>query len=297
MTTLSLFRNRIKVDKALELFMASREATMCTPATIDFYQRMLGPLVEWLLDRRVRTIDKVTVPIVQDFLNHVKARGVKDSTVHAYARGARAWLLWANRNGYHPERLFLPMPRVAKRKLPVLSAVEVQTVLNGCKTLRDRAIILLMVDTGLRRLETVNVNWGDLDRKTGVIQVRAGKGRKDRTVVVGNNTREVLEAYRQSVDHHHKDPLIQTAYGNRMRPTGLREVLRRLSRRTGIKLTPHTLRRTFATLSLRAGVNPMHLQGLMGHATLEQTRKYVVLIDEDLQRAHKLYGPIDRLLG
>jgi site-specific recombinase XerD len=41
----------------------------------------------------------------------------------------------------------------------------------------------------------------------------------------------------------------------------------------------------------------MHLQGLMGHATLEQTRKYVVLIDEDLQRAHELYGPIDRLLG
>ncbi|MCK5635711.1 MAG: tyrosine-type recombinase/integrase, partial [Anaerolineales bacterium] len=61
--------------------------------------------------------------------------------------------------------------------------------------------------------------------------------------------------------------------------------------------TPHALRRTFATLSLKAGMNLIHLQGLLGHSTLEMTRRYLQVLDEDLVDAHRSHGPIDTFLN
>jgi len=70
----------------------------------------------------------------------------------------------------------------------------------------------------------------------------------------------------------------------------------RLGNRAGIKLSPHALRRTFATLALKAGMNVFQLQGLLRHSSLEMTRRYVTMLDEDLVDAHKKHGPIDYLL-
>ncbi len=78
-----------------------------------------------------------------------------------------------------------------------------------------------------------------------------------------------------------------------MSPEGLGSVLKRISKRAGIHLTSHALRRTFATLSLKAGMNLIHLQGLMGHSSIEMTRHYVKTLDEDLLNAHQEHGPID----
>ena len=66
--------------------------------------------------------------------------------------------------------------------------------------------------------------------------------------------------------------------------------------RSGLHITPHALRRTFATLSLKAGMDVFQLQALLGHSSLEMTRHYVRLVDEDLVNAHKAYGPIDKML-
>ena len=62
------------------------------------------------------------------------------------------------------------------------------------------------------------------------------------------------------------------------------------------EFSAHALRRTFATLALKAGMNPLHLQGLLGHSSLEMTRRYVQMMDEDLVEAHRLYGPVDHAL-
>lgn len=70
----------------------------------------------------------------------------------------------------------------------------------------------------------------------------------------------------------------------------------RISERANILISAHALRRTFATLSLRAGMNVVQVQGLLGHTSLEMTRHYIELLDEDLVKAHKEHGPIDYVL-
>ncbi|MDY6994043.1 MAG: site-specific integrase, partial [Pseudomonadota bacterium] len=121
-------------------------------------------------------------------------------------------------------------------------------------------------------------------------------GRKARIAVVGINTRRSLLKYRKQVDSQNNKPLIQTKSGGRFTESGLYSWLRRLSKRAKIHITTHALRRTFATLSLRAGMDVFQLQALLGHSSLEMTQHYVRLLDEDLIKTHKAHGPVDNML-
>jgi len=178
----------------------------------------------------------------------------------------------------------------------VYNKEEVQQILTACIDKRDKAFILIMVDSGLRKAEVIALDWGDVDISSGIVRVEVGKGRKARSVVIGIHTRRALLKYRSKVDSSEDKPLFQTIHGKRFTSSGLRSWTLRFSKRANIHISPHALRRTFATLSLRAGMNVFQLQGLLGHSTLEMTRHYIEMLDEDLVKAHKEHGPIDNLI-
>ena len=186
-------------------------------------------------------------------------------------------------------------PRTKERPL-ILTPEQVQTVIDACLTLRDKLLITVLVDSGLRAEELMRLNWDDVDIGSGTLIVRKGKGGKPRTAVIGAKARRLVISYRRDVDHNPSMPFIQTDNGSRMTYPGLRSVMTRLTERSGVHVTAHSLRRTFATLSLRAGMTPIHLQALMGHSTLEMTTEYVQLVYEDLMEAHRDHGPVDRFL-
>jgi integrase len=121
-----------------------------------------------------------------------------------------------------------------------------------------------MVDSGLKNAKVRALNWGDIDIESGIILVKCDKGRKRRTVMVGIKTRRVLLKYRSEVNHDDTAPIFQTNSGGRFTESGLHSWMRRLSKKARINITPHALRRTFATLSLRAGMDVFQLQGLLG---------------------------------
>jgi integrase/recombinase XerD len=154
-----------------------------------------------------------------------------------------------------------------------------------------------MIDSGLRLSEVIALNWGDVDVSSGIIKVVSGKGRKARIVLIGFNARRALLRYQGEVVLGDDKPVFQNGSGRRFTVSGMRSWVLRIGDRAGIKLSPHALRRTFATLALKAGMNVFQLQGLLGHSSLEMTRRYVAMLDEDLVDAHKKHGPIDNLLG
>jgi integrase/recombinase XerD len=154
-----------------------------------------------------------------------------------------------------------------------------------------------MIDTGVRRAELGALNWQDVDIASGLIHIESGKGGKARSVVAGVRTRRALLAYRRELNPDPASPLFQTSDGQRLLAMGVRSTLDRLGNKAGVKVSPHALRRTFATLSLKAGMNPLHLQALLGHSTLEMTRRYIRMIDDDLIEAHREHSPIDKMLS
>ena len=135
-----------------------------------------------------------------------------------------------------------------------------------------------------------------MDIKTGVVIVRRSKGGKPRTSRIGatTTTRRALLVYRRTLTDR-DGVLFQARTGARFTSPGLYPVYRRLSERTGIHVTPHAMRRTWALLSLPAGMDALHVQGLGGCVDLEMVSDYGSLEDDDLLKAHKDHSPIDQL--
>ncbi len=277
-------------------FMLSRQAMQCSPATLQFYKFTLGAFLAWLERRGVTAPQELTARLVRQYLAELVGRGKADGTVRDHARAIRTLAIFWQAENYIAEPVKFAMPKVAKKRLPVLTAEELKRILAACTNSRDKALVLMMADSGLRRAEVCSLNWGDVDFATGLVAVRRGKGGKARSAVVGAGTRRALLAYRRTVENvSDNGPVFQARQGARFTGSGLLQVLRRLSKRTGVHVTPHALRRTFVILSLRVGMDVLHLQAMLGHAGLEMVQHYAQMVDEDLLQAHRAHSPIDNL--
>jgi integrase/recombinase XerD len=269
------------IQIAFEDFILSRQASLCSPATLDFYTRMLTPFLESLTD------SKPTAQDVRRFLAGVASRGVSAGTVHAYARAVRAFLNFCYAEGYLDQPVKVDMPRVPQKRMEVLTPGEIKKVLAVCNV-RDRAIVLVLIDSGLRRGELLGLTWDDIDFKTGAVLVRHGKGGKSRTTIIGVKSRRALLKWRRQ-SNPNGGPFDLTG-------SGLASVMDRISKRSGVKISCHKCRRTFATLALRAGMDVLSLQRMLGHSTLEMVRRYVTQVDADLLVVHRQHSPVETFL-
>ncbi len=201
------------------------------------------------------------------------------------------------------------MPRLEKRIPAPFSPDDVRALLDACdrktpKGSRDYALVLTLLDTGLRASELIGLHVGDVDMRSGLIVVM-GKGQKQRQVIAGSKARAAILrmlAHRGPVEVG--APLWATFDLDSLEQQegltvhGLQTMLHRLGRRTGVMpCSPHRFRRTFALWCLRDGMDLHSLRMLMGHSDLAVLQRYLALVGEDLERAHKAHSPVDRLLG
>ena len=191
------------------------------------------------------------------------------------------------------------MPKVEKRIQPAFSPDDVRALLDACRNTRDHAIVLCLLDSGLRASEFVALRAHHVNLKTGAVMVRHGKGAKDRVSFLGAQARKALVRY--LIERGHTDPdsplWLSHNTGEALTTWGLGALLKRLGKRANVAhCTPHTFRRTCALWSLRAGMSIYHLQALMGHADLTVLRRYLDLVESDAREAHKKHGPVDNLL-
>jgi site-specific recombinase XerD len=289
--------NSIALRDAYTDFILSRQAMNAAQNTLDFYKHTAGTFLSWLESQSVSTPDEVTARLIRQYLAELVDKGKADSTVRDYARAIRTLVIFWLHEGYISQDVKFIIPKVAKKRLPVLTADELSKVLSACKNPRDKAIVLFMADSGLRRAEICALNWGDVDMASGLVRVVRGKGGKARSAVIGASTRRALLSYRRTIkDVSDNSPLFQARGNTRFTGSGLRLVYCRLAKRTGIKgLSPHAMRRTFVILSLRADMSPLHVQAILGHSSLTMTMHYAQMVDDDLLQAHKAHSPIDNL--
>ncbi|MFV2044705.1 MAG: tyrosine-type recombinase/integrase [Anaerolineales bacterium] len=170
---------------AFEDFILSREAMLCSPQTIDFYRRMLKPFLA------AANGSPPSNRMVREFLSTVAQRGVSSATVHAHARAVRAFVRFAHEEDWIEEPVTVRMPRLEQKRMEVLNREDVRAVLRVCGT-RDRALVMTLIDSGLRRGEALALDWDDVDFRTGAVYVRRGKGRKARVTYIGAKTKIAL---------------------------------------------------------------------------------------------------------
>lgn len=274
-------------------FTLSRQAMQCTKATIDWYKYTALRFLSFAESLGASSPQQITAYLVRQYLTELTEQGRKDTTIHDNARAIRTLLRFWHAEGYLEKPVKFDMPRVAKKRLPSLDAEQLKKVIDACKSKRDKALLLFLADSGLRRSELCNLNWSDVDMQSGLVTVRQGKGKKDRSAVISPTTRRALLQYRRTVTPG--NALFLSRTGERLTGSGVLLIFRRLSKVTGLKVTPHALRRTFTILSLRAGMDVLHLQAILGHASLDMVQHYAQMVDEDLLQAHSQHSPVEAL--
>ncbi len=287
--------------RAVNQFLLDCAARNLTPGTVRFYAQRLTTFATFLTQHGVTDLASITPGLLRAFIASFADHSPYYQ--HQHARAVKTFCGFCVREGWltdSPMRA-VRMPKLPKDVLPPFDKADVTALLDACACDRDRALVLTLLDAGVRASELLALDVGDCDALTGALRVRLGKGRKTRVTFVGARTRKAIARYlAERGQPKPTEPLFVTLTRDRGRLTffGLQSLLGRLGRAADVKpMGAHRFRRTFAIESLRAGMPLPQLAALMGHEGLTILQRYLRLVDDDLRAAHEQHGAVDRLLS
>lgn len=291
------------LQQALDHFMLDAQAKRLAASTLIYYRARLTLFFGWCEGQQLSRVADVTTQDLRRFFVYLQEQGYSSHYQHGIARAVRRFFNFCTEEGIIDQSPMqrVPMPKVDKKVLPALTSQEVTRVLGKCYSERDKAIVLLLLDSGLRVSEMTALNTDDIDMTTGVVTVRKGKGGKGRVTQIGARTRKQLSRYyldrNQGPPKKGKSgPVFFSQRGRRLKLDAVVKFMTRLSERSGVHVTAHKLRRTFAINCLRNGMSEHVLAKLMGHADLAVLKQYLDFTGDDLRSAHDDAGPVDNLL-
>jgi site-specific recombinase XerC len=303
----------------VEGFLVAKQVEGKSPATLAFYRQNLSRFLWWVWENGIsEDVCRIAAHHLRQFLAYVQPTpgrwGIGSAssqhlpsmaTVDAYWRSLQALFSWLVREGVlrveaNPMRK-LPRPKTPRKITQDIPLNLVREALDewGSSSLvgsRNRAIILMFLDTGIRLSECANLTVSDLDLERGLVRVW-GKGQKQRLVRVGEITKQALIRYFAIRGSNSTEALWLSATGRPITKVGVQTMVRRLKRLGGnVRWSPHTFRNTFAINYLRAGGDPFTLQILGGWEDLEMPRHYCAALKaEDAFKIHEKASPADKL--
>jgi len=243
-------------------------------------------------------IEKVDYLLVRKYLAVLKEKSLGSKTMARHLSTLRSFFKFLVREGFLKNNPLLSVasPKIEKHLPSFLTEEEtVRLIEASCPKnesgLRDRAILETFYSSGLRISELVGLNLDDVDFIGGIIKVR-GKGKKERIVPVGD---KALQSLREYLNKRKKQTqsLFLNKRGTRITDRGVRGIVAKYIRISGMKqrISPHTLRHSFATHLLNRGADLRTVQELLGHASLSTTQIYTHLTTERLKSVYDKAHP------
>ena len=312
----------MSISEAIQAFLFAKEIQGLSPNTLRNYRLTLARF-QAFFEGEDPALQNITTKDILAFLHMLRTKTpVSSSTipqrrkplspksirnVHATLSSLWEWAI--------EERLVQKnVVRVVKPPNPALPTIkpfeerDIRALLRqagkGATTelrYRDRAIILFLLDTGVRATELCTLKIVSVDLKQGSALVR-GKGRLDqgvgrqRMVFLGGRVQRAVHRYLlERKAEEPEDWLFATTHGRHMDRNVLGRHLRRLGERVNVlPCNPHRFRHTFAIMYLRNGGDVFTLQRLLGHSSLDMVQRYLAIAQADVEAAHRKAGPVDK---
>jgi integrase/recombinase XerD len=286
-------------QQAVQGFLLDRRISGLTPATLATYKVHLDIFERWCQGNGISFQD-LTTSHIRSFLAERQTKS-QMRLVESYRR-LRPFFRWAAQEEICND-LFATIrkPREPKPLVHALTVDQVKALIGatrgrGAIGERDEALIRLLVDTGLRISEALSLRLEEVNLADGRINVRRGKGQKDRIVYIGVKTVRALTRYLRKGDDRSTGLLFLSRDDTPVTRRHAHQHMARLATKSGIeniRLSPHTLRHTFATLYLKSGGDLFSLQRQLGHTSILMTKRYLDLTEGDVAHCHALHSPGD----
>ncbi len=272
--------------------------------TVEAYLRDLTRMGEFALSRGIHAPADVTRTALRDFIFLLKDLGLSPATIRRTVSSIRTYFTFLLGEGVVRDDPSdrLESPRRWRTLPDTLGATEVAALLEAAATdrplaWRDRALLELAYGAGLRVSELCGLGLGDLVMDEGLVRV-FGKGGKERLVPIGRGVIGIVSVYlhtlRPELDHGHTGGrVLLNVRGEPLSRVGAWGVVKQAATRAGItkRVTPHTLRHSFATHLLEGGADLRAVQEMLGHADLSTTQIYTHVDREYLRSVHKQFHP------
>jgi integrase/recombinase XerD len=284
----------ITIAQAITDFYIAKRAERLSPNTIKEYTITLTRFEKHTGSEKL--ITDITPGDIRSFLaglDHLS----KKTVLNAHVALSSLWT-WAVRDGYCVEHVVhqVKPPKPEERIIQPFTQDEIRRILAEAvkrDSVRNRAIVLFLLDTGVRASELCALTIGDIQ---GAGVKIFGKGSKEREVPMSPRLlRALLDYLAGRRNTTRKSPLFALRDGSFMNRGSLLKWFSRIGDRIGIEdVHPHRFRHTFAVNYLKNGGDAISLQRLLGHSTLDMVKRYVQLASEDVAIIHRRASPIEK---
>lgn len=296
------------LQQAVNDFFDAKRAQRLSENTLLDYEGILEKFIASIGE--TKEIDQITVKEVSKYLASLKVSKKRVKNVHITLSSLWTWAIADGICQAHILHAIKP-PRPEKRVIAPLEQRDVEALLtyteqsmtyqrpgqSACQNvlpesskLRDRAILLFLLDTGARATELCKIKVKDIGIQGAYLQ---GKGAKERVVPLSDPSRKAIDLYLKTRKTSLNDYVFTTQRNTPMTRDALYQLIERIARRAGIlRVHPHRFRHTFAINFLRNGGDAFALQMILGHETLEMVKRYLAIAKTDIQRAHAKASPV-----
>lgn len=289
-------------EAIFEEFLIDQQIKGNSNNTLVYYRYCVFPFLRYL-DSFGRGLSDLTVQDLKSYYFVLSSRGLSSVSVQSYMRGIRSFLSWCYSNGYTSFNILeqFKLPKAKRSTIDILTDSEVLRLFSCFKgrdflSVRNFCICSLMFDSGLRLNEVVTLESSNLHVAEGYAIV-TGKGDKQRIVPFGLQTKKALLRYISMIPYHcDKTPLFVKDDLTSLKQSTVKQLFRRLKVDADIpRLRPHLLRHTFATRYLERGGDVYSLQIILGHTSIEMSRKYVHLTATNMAVNFTSHSPLDNV--
>ena len=300
----------LTLDEAVERYIVDHhEYRGSTAATIRDYRAKLSLYRKFLRQRGYPlTIQEIAEEHVRAWVADMRRRGLSSASIQGYVAAVKAITRWLARNPARSPLLpadplgDLAKPQREEKAKPTIARSDIKRVLasrdhDRISGIRDTAMTLLLLTSGMRRSELLQLRVEDVDLAAKTAHIRLGKGGKFRVVPVGPPAIRALREYLDARERLRFDDqaLFLTQHGTPLSADGCKSIFRRVEAQTGIRCNPHAWRHTAAIEYLRNGGRQEHLQAMLGHTTSEMTSRYARITQADLLAEHRTADPAQGL--
>lgn len=298
----------ISLVEATEDFTLMAKVEGYSDKTLELYDYVFTRFIDYLSQEKLVT--EITPKEIRQYLKSLMDDGLKNTTVAIHFRHLRAFFNWLTDENYlkEPPTAGISEPKTPKKFPRILTKKQIQKLLLAAKqrkgrwsSYRNYAMLVVFIEMGLRLNELINASLNDLDMKNRSLKVH-GKGAKDRKVYFGKKTFRTLRQWLKIRDYKPEqtwdDTIFISQNGDKLKERNVDHLVTKVQKKAGlenIKVSPHVLRHTSATLAVENGLNAFQLKQQFGWEEIETALRYVHLSDKSLQESYTNSSPMDHL--